>query len=93
MINKATSLISEEGHIIVSEPLLPKSLDPFIVKHFYKIDRGHSIHSSEDLKQLLTENTNAKIIAFDEYLVSPSILGWPKIARFGVFKLSADKSR
>ncbi len=83
----AVRAAKKNGVIAVSEPLLPLKTDPFLVRQFIRIEQGTHVRSEPGLRSLLASVPGVLVEAAEQSLIGASPIGWPEVARFGVFSL------
>jgi SAM-dependent methyltransferase len=82
------SLLRDNGRILVSDPLLPRESDDYLVRLYGKIERGLFLRDADHLQQLIEDLDGLTIISQHIHSVSPfPILRKPVVANFAVYVL------
>ena len=87
LLRAGASLLDEGGIIVVIDPLLPRSTDPPLVRHFIRIDQGSFVRSGPQLTGILTSVRGLRIEHAEETYVTATPLRWPRVGRFGAYVL------
>lgn len=82
------SLLRENGSIIVSDPLLPRKSDPYLIRLYGKIERGQFVREAIHLQHLIQELDGLTIISRHIHPASPfPIFTKPVVSYFAVYVL------
>lgn len=89
LVVAAFQLLAPSGLIIVSEPLQPVADDSWLVRQFIRVEQGAFVRSGRALVDLLQSIPEIAVQEQEEFLIAPTPLPYPKVARFGLYRLIA----
>lgn len=88
LLSVASKILAKaDGHLVVVDPLLPQSKDPWLVRKYIRLEQGQYLRSDKQMINLLQDIDGVRLIEKNQYLIGASPLHLPICARFGVYLL------
>lgn len=92
MLQSASSLLSENGIIVISEPLPAEKKHNWIVKIYHNLfEQGSMVRTKKEYEKIIQNISNLKIIKSNIETTSPFIFNWPICAYFVLLVLENKK--
>jgi cyclopropane fatty-acyl-phospholipid synthase-like methyltransferase len=88
LLAAACRMLTEDGIVVVVDPLLPTPSDPWLVRQFYRLDQGEHLRHGDQLERLLNRAAPLRLVNSQTSYVAATPLGFPRTARFGVYLLN-----
>ena len=87
LLDAAAHRLSPGGTMVVTDPLLPRREDPWLVRQFYRLDRGGFFREGPAFLRLVRSRPGLRLVRHTEDLIGAMPGGWPRVARFGTYVL------
>jgi len=87
LLRTARRHLSADGRLLVVDPLVPRTDDPWLLHQFIKIEHGEHVRSGHAMRALLKSLDILALTRNREVFVGATPLGRPICARFGVYEL------
>jgi SAM-dependent methyltransferase len=87
LIAAAARWMTDDGVMVITDPLQPRSDDAWLIRRFIAIEEGAHVRTGAAMRALLADAPGLKLDDAREELVAATPVGFPKVARFGVYRL------
>ncbi len=93
MLQSASDLLSENGIIVISEPLPAEKKHSWIVKLYHNLfEQGSMVRTKKEYEKIIQSILNLKITKSNIETTSPFIFNWPICAYFILLVLENEKT-
>lgn len=81
-------IMSNDGLLVVTDPLLPRKDDSWFIRFFVKFERGKYIRNESEMQIIIQNIQGFQLRSAETYFIGPAPILAPKCARFGVYTFS-----
>jgi len=87
LLHTAMELLVDDGLLVIVDPVLPEASDNAFLRYYLKIfEQGKFVRDWAALDRLLNSESGIVCDGGETCLVSATPIGWPKCARFGIWR-------
>jgi SAM-dependent methyltransferase len=87
LLQTATELLDDDGLLVVVDPVLPEPSDTSFLRFYLKtFEQGRYVRDCATLDALLNSESGLVCGGGETCLVGATPIGWPKCARFGIWR-------
>jgi len=84
LLSIASSILNDEGIIVISEPLPALSKDSWLMRFFSNtLEQGEWLRNLKELENLVRQISTLSISHSEETMINAFVLNWPKVTRYG----------
>jgi len=97
LLEAGASLLTDDGQLVVVDPVLPGPGDPAFFRLFLRLEQGRFVRATQALEGLLSDVPRLTLVTSETHVVGASPWSVPRCARFGVYvlqrSLGAEETR
>lgn len=83
LIRLAKLILSDEGKIVIYEPLPPRENDKFLIKFVHNVlEQGRYVRAEKEYRNFIGAINGLELVETEELFITAFLFKWPKIARF-----------
>lgn len=92
LLDDARRVMSNDGTLVVVDPLIPEPEDNWFIKWFLNIEQGKNVRRENDMSRLLCNVSGLRLEETEIHYVGATPFSVPICARFGVYVLSKQEN-
>jgi 2-polyprenyl-3-methyl-5-hydroxy-6-metoxy-1,4-benzoquinol methylase len=86
LLNTAIGLLSDDGIVVVVEPVLPEKNDPKFIHYYMKLEQGAYVRSAKKMLMLIKSVSGLSLENATTQYVNATPFNFPVCAKFGVYQ-------
>lgn len=86
LLNSAIDLISNNGILVIVDPLLPDKKDPLLIHYYMKLEQGNFVKTKKEMLILIKKINKLNLVSVNTHYVTASPINFPVCAKFIVLK-------